>query len=127
MALTCIEHPEDAVVEIRLHGRVTPEEYSAIINKMQTSIDAHGTIKFIEIIDDVTGVDPATDRNGETFDLRNFRRASRIAVVSDGPDIGPVSKTAGTLLPTRLRMFDKAHLEEARAWIRAPELVEVSA
>jgi hypothetical protein len=119
MTLSYEEHAEDKIVEIRLDGRVTREDYDACVGRMQTFIDTHGTVKLVEIIDRFSGFDPSTIWEGIKFDFRNIRHISHVAVVSDIGWISPMSKAAGALISTQLRTFDMAHLDDARAWVRS--------
>lgn len=118
MTMTYIEHPDDAIVEIRLDGRVTREDYDAIIDKLQAFIDAQGTIKLIEIVDSFTGFDPSTIWSGLKFDIRNIRHVSHVAVVSDIGWMGPAAKAAGAVITSDVRTFDMDELDEAWAWLR---------
>ncbi|MFY9210127.1 MAG: STAS/SEC14 domain-containing protein [Aestuariivita sp.] len=121
MTMTYAEYPEDALVEIRLDGRVTREDYEACIDKMQSFIDTHGTVKMVEIIDSFSGFDPSVIWDGMKFDMRNIKHFSHVAVVSDLGWVSPAAKAAGAFISTKLRMFDLAHLEDARAWLRNPD------
>lgn len=118
MTLEYAEFAQDKVVELRLDGRVTREEYDGCINKLQDFIDTNGTVKLVEIVDSFTGFDPSTIWEGIKFDFRNIKHISHVAVVSDIGWISPASKAAGALISTQLRTFDMEHLEEARTWVR---------
>lgn len=118
MTLEYTEFPDDKVVEIRLDGRITREDYDGCIDKLQSFIDTHGTVKLIEIIDSFTGFDPSTIWEGIKFDFRNIKHISHVAVVSDIGWISPASKAAGALISTQLRTFDMEHLDQARTWVR---------
>lgn len=119
MTLGYTEYADDIVVEVRLDGRINRDEYDACIEKLQDFIDAHGTIRMVEIIDSFTGFDPSTLWEGLKFDFRNIKHISHVAVVSDIGWISPASKAAGALISTQLRTFDTAHLGAAREWVRA--------
>lgn len=118
MSLTYTEYPDDAIVEIRVEGHLTREDYDAVIEPLQDFIDAHGTIKLIEIIDSFTGFDPSTVWAGMKFDFRNIRHVSHVAVVSDIGWMGPVAKAAGAVISSDVRTFDMDELDAARAWVR---------
>lgn len=116
-----VQYSEDAdekIVELTVSGRVTREDYDAVIDRMQGFIDAHGTVKLIEVIESLEGFDPAVIWPGIKFDFKNLRHISHVAVVSDIGWIGPLSKAAGALIATKLRTYDAGELEAAREWIR---------
>ena len=118
MTMTYAEYPDDSIVEVRLDGHVTREDYEAIIDKIQTFIDTHGTIRLIEIIDSFTGFDPSTIWSGLKFDFRNIRHVSHIAVVADIGWMGPAAKAAGAVITSDVRTFDMDELDDAWAWLR---------
>jgi hypothetical protein len=114
------ENPDQKSVEIVVEGRVTQDDMEAILPKMQAFIDTHGTVKMVEVVKDFGGFDPSVIWPGIQFDIKNLRHISHVAIVSDIGWISPISKAAGAVMSTRLRTFDMAELEDARAWIREP-------
>jgi len=119
--MTIAYHEDDAtrVAEIRVGGKITAEDYDRAVMPLQDFIDRHGTVKLLEVIDSFGGYDPSIIWEGLKFDFRNVRHISHVAVVSDIGWIGPLSKAAGALLPTKLRTFGMQDLAEARDWIAA--------
>lgn len=117
MTLTYSENPDTKVVEMRVSGRIEKADFDSVIGKLQAFIDTHGTVKFIEVIDDFGGFDPSVMWPGMKFDFKNIPHISHVAVVSDIGWIGPISKAAGALMPTKLRTFHIAELQDARDWI----------
>lgn len=117
MTVTYNEDPTTRVVELTVSGRITRDDYDSVIDRIQTFIDAHDTIKLIEIIESFEGFDPSVIWPGIKFDVKNVRHISHVAVVSDIGWIGPLSKAAGALVSTKLRTFDRDQLDAARAWI----------
>ena len=118
MTLEYTEFPDERLIEIRVAGRLTREDYDSVIGRAQSFIDTHGTIRIVEIIERFEGFDLSTLWDGMKFDFRNIRHVSHVAVVSDTGWISPVSKAAGAFVSTKLRTFDMAHLEDARRWVR---------
>jgi hypothetical protein len=117
MSIGYTEDPRSGTVELTVNGRVTRDDYDSVVDRLQQFIDAHGTIRLIEVIETFEGFDPSVLLPGLKFDMKNIRHISHVAVVSDIGWIGPLSKAAGALLTTRLRTFNLAELPEARAWI----------
>lgn len=121
MPIAYAEDPDHGIVELRVSGRVSRQDYDSVAEPLQRFIDTHGTIRLMEVIESFEGFDPATLLPGLRFDMKNIRHVSHAAVVSDIGWIGPLSKAAGALISTRLRTFDLAQEEAARAWLRTPE------
>lgn len=117
MTVQYFEDPEEGYVELTVSGRVTREDYDAVIDRMQRFIDEYGRMKLIEVIESLEGFDPSVIWPGIKFDFKNLRHISHVAVVSDIGWIGPMSKAAGALISTKLRTYDRDELEAARAWI----------
>lgn len=118
MTVSYAEDPDAKIVELTVSGRITREDYDAVIDRLQAFIDAHGTIRLIETVESMDGFDPSVIWPGIKFDFRNIRHISHVAVVSDIGWIGPASKAAGALISTKLRTFGLDELAEARDWIR---------
>jgi hypothetical protein len=118
--MTISYHEDDATrtAEIVVSGRITAEDYDKAITPMQSFIDRHKTVKLIEVIESFQGFDPWIIWDGIKFDMRNIPHISHVAVVSDIGWIGPMSKAAGALISTKLRIFELSQLDEAREWIK---------
>lgn len=117
MTITYSEDDETRVAEITVSGKITREDYDAAVAPMQAFIDRHGTVKFIEIVESFEGFDPSILWPGIKFDWHNIQHISHVAVVTDIGWMGPMSKAAGALISTKLRVFDMDDVDEARAWI----------
>ena len=72
---------------------------------------------FEEIVESFEGFDPSILWPGIKFDWQNIQHISHVAVVTDIGWMGPMSKAAGALISTKLRVFDMDDVDEARAWI----------
>jgi len=103
---------------IIVSGKVTEEDYRAAVEPMQKFIDKHGKVRFIEVIESFRGFDPSVIWPGMKFDWKNLPHITHVAVVSDLGWIGPLSKTAGYFMSTKLRTFGLDELEEARKWVQ---------
>jgi len=116
-----IRYEEDVATRtatIIVSGKVTEEDYRAAVEPMQKFIDKHGKVRFIEVIESFRGFDPSVIWPGMKFDWKNLPHITHVAVVSDLGWIGPLSKTAGYFMSTKLRTFGLDELEEARKWVQ---------
>lgn len=119
MSVFYTENDASKTAEITVSGHVSAEEYRDVTDRLQAFIDRHDKIRLVEVIESFSGFDPSTIWDGFKFDMRNIPHISHVAVVSDIGWIGPLSKAAGAVVSTKLRTFDMAELEDARAWIQA--------
>ncbi|SMX38984.1 STAS/SEC14 domain-containing protein [Maliponia aquimaris] len=116
-----IEYHEDdaaSVVEFHVTGHISQADYLQIVEQLQAFIDRHGTVRMIEVVQNVPTFDPSILLPGLKFDLRNLRHISHVAVVSDIGWMSPVVKAAGAVISTRMRTFAMQDLDAARAWVR---------
>ncbi|TFH08974.1 MAG: STAS/SEC14 domain-containing protein [Nitrosomonadales bacterium] len=120
------EIPEQKTVEFIIYGKVTKEDFDQISEKLHKFIEAHGTIKLIEVIQSFEGFDPSVIWDGIKFDIQHLRFISHCAVVSDNGWISPISKAAGAFISTKLRTFSLVQLDEARQWLKSPDTSENS-
>ena len=126
MTTTYKEIPEQKTAEIIVDGKVTKEEFDRIAGQLHKFIEAHGTIKFLEVIQNFKGFDPSVIWDGIKFDMQHLRFISHCAVVSDIGWISPISRAAGAFMSTKLRTFSLGQLDEARQWIKSPDTPENS-
>ena len=126
MTMTYKEIPEQKTVEFIVDGKVTKEDFDQISGKLHKFIEAHGTIKLIEVIQAFKGFDPSVIWDGIKFDIQHLRFISHCAVVSDIGWISPISKAAGAFMSTKLRTFSLGQLDEARQWLKSPDTSENS-
>ncbi len=118
MTIRYEEDDASRTATITVSGKVTEEDYRAAVEPMQKFIDKHGKVRFIEVIESFRGFDPSVIWPGMKFDWKNLPHITHVAVVSDLGWIGPLSKTAGYFMSTKLRTFGLDELEEARKWVQ---------
>ena len=121
MACIYTEHKTLPVVEILVDGRVTEHDMDQILPKMEVFIEKHGKVRMVEIIERFEGFDPSTILDGIKFDVKHMTDLTHVAVVTDTPWIGFMTRAAAAVVPLTIRVFDLDALDEARAWIAAPE------
>lgn len=121
MACIYSEHKTLPVVEILVDGRVTEHDMDDILPKMEAFIEKHGKVRMVEIIKHFEGFDPSTILDGIKFDMKYMTSITHVAIVTDTPWIGFMTRAAATVVPLTLRVFGMGVLEDARAWIAAPD------
>ena len=109
--------PETKTFEFTISGKLTSEDFDALAGPLEDFVEEHGKIKLLEIIEDFKGFDPTTFWKGMTFDIKIIPHITHCAVVSDMGWISPLTKAAGAFMATKLRTFDIAELDAARAWL----------
>jgi len=117
MTVRYSEDLQHCVVEIEVDGRVGREDFDAIAPRLEAAITACGTIRLIEIVRRLDGVEASLFRDGLKLDMRVLTKISHCAVVGDIGWLSPVAKAAGAIVSTRLRTFPLAREAAARDWI----------
>ncbi len=109
--------PETKTFELTVSGKITPEDFDALSGPLDAFVKEHDKIKLLEIIEDFQGFDPTMLWKGIKYDIRILPHITHCAVVSDMGWLSPITKAAGAFIGTKLRTFDLAEVEAARAWL----------
>ncbi len=123
MTVTYTEIPEKKRVEFTVGGHISHDDYISVVEPMEKFIEAHGKVQMIEVVESFSGFDPSVLLPGIQFDFKAIPHISHIAIVTDIGWISPISRAVGALLPSRLRVFARDQLDDARAWLDS-ELVD---
>lgn len=117
MAVLYSENPATKTIEVTVNGTLTQQDFDEILPRFEAFMAAHEKIRLIEVVEDLKGADPMLMWQGMKFDFKAIPHISHCAVVSDIPWMSPMAKAAGAFMPMKVRTFDMAQLDEARAWI----------
>jgi hypothetical protein len=113
----------ETIVAVACEGRVTREDYERIlIPRLNEALARHRKVRiYYEISPSFSGFDVGALWEDTKAGLEHLSRWEKMAVVTD---IEWIRMTAGAfrfLMPGRLRVFDTARADEARAWIEAAD------
>lgn len=106
------------VVELEVDGTVEHGEYDAAVAALEAAIARDGKARVVEIVRSFTGMDASLWWHDVTWGFSNISKFARVAVVTDSGWIGPLTRAVAALMPSEVRVFGLADLEEARAWAR---------
>ncbi|GJD50906.1 hypothetical protein OPKNFCMD_3655 [Methylobacterium crusticola] len=118
--LTYEKKPGTDVAEIVVDGTITDQEMTALIAAMQADLDKGGKLKLLEDIRTFKGMEPAAFFKDVRFGLAMMKGISHVAVVSDAQWLRLLAETFGRVSPAQIRVFERARIDEARAWLAAP-------
>lgn len=119
-----IQNLPDDVLGVEFHGKITHEDYiKGLIPAFDKKFAAEGDLRVLSVVmPDFQGFEIAAMWDDATYGLRHWRDISHIAVVCDQPAwIKNSVSLFKPFFPGAVRSFDMAELEQAKAWISAPE------
>lgn len=105
------------IFEFQINGAMTEEEFDQVKQKIEEKIQAHGSVRLIEILEDVSGVEPTSIWRDMKFTSQHMKYFTHVAVVSDISWITWVNKMLEPLTSVNVRSFSLEQLEDARDWI----------
>jgi hypothetical protein len=120
---------EAGYLELTVDGRIDKADYERAIEAIDTLLETHRKIDVTEIVLDVGFIAPEVWWKDIVFHLSHHNFLRRVAVVSDGGWIGPLTRLFAPLYPGAIRTFSVGEIFEARRWAKegdpeAPEAVE---
>jgi hypothetical protein len=108
---------DSPVVEIRVAGTVTDADLKANMVRLTEDLERNGKTRILEVIQDLTGVEPQALWTDVKFGLPLVNKVNRVAVVADQAWIRAVSHIGALFTSAELKIFEPVQLDEARAWI----------
>jgi SpoIIAA-like len=117
-----LEDFPDNVVAVSAIGRVTREDYEAVlIPRVEAAAKRHPKIRcYYEIGADFAGMEPGAVWEDFRVGVEYWTRWERVAAVTDVAWIAHVVNTFRFLIPGQVRVFPTKDMEAARTWVQAP-------
>ncbi|GJD91298.1 MULTISPECIES: STAS/SEC14 domain-containing protein [Methylobacterium] len=115
--LSYTKKPDTNVAEIVVDGKITDAEMDAAMTAMKADLDRGGKLKLLEDIRAFEGMEPAAFFKDPRFGLSMMKSVSHVALVTDAPWLKALAETFNFVSPAQIRVFERARLEEARAWL----------
>lgn len=92
---------------------------NSAIEKMKADLDKGGKLKLLEDIRAFEGMEPAAFFKDPRFGISMMKGVSHVALVTDAQWLKMVAETFSFVSPTQIKVFDRARIDEARAWLSA--------
>lgn len=115
--LTYEKKPKTDYAEIVVEGKISDEEMNAVIEKMKADLDKAGKLKLLEEIRSFEGMEPAAFFKDPRFGLSMMKGVSHVALVTDAQWLRVLAETFKFVSPTQIKVFERARIDEARAWL----------
>jgi hypothetical protein len=116
-------HVEEAihgnVLEVRLTGKLSSEDYARFVPDTETMIHRCGKIRILAILEDFHGWDAGALWKDIQWDARHFNDIERIAIVGEKRWHAWMTGFCKPFTTAGIRYFTHAELAEARKWLSA--------
>jgi hypothetical protein len=109
------------VVAISCKGEITRQDYANVLEPaLDKAMKSHEKIRLLyEVGGDFEGLDAGAAVEDFKLGMQHLTRFDRIAVVTDVPWIGHMTKLFGFLMPGAVRVFSTEDAAKARLWVTA--------
>ncbi len=113
----------DDVLGIEARGEVTGEDYEEVlIPAVQRQLERHAKIRLLYVLGSAFGgYSAAAMWDDAKIGMEHPFSWERIALVTDHDAYRRLAKGFGFMIPGKVRVFDLAELDAARAWISEAE------
>lgn len=117
--------PADALGVVA-SGPITHEDYQKLIPRAEAMM-GKGPVKCLYVLeDDVSEFSPHAIWDDQMFGIKHWRDFSRLALVTDLTWARVAARMFKPFFPAEIRVFAKAQLADAKAWIAAPTEAPIS-
>lgn len=118
------EDAERNYIEIRVSGQVTKEDFLETLEKIKPRMMHWKNIRILEIVENLDGIDGEALLQDIRFAMKNIgllKHFEKAAVVADEKWLRALTRAADPLMRAEVRAYTPEQVEEARAWLLAPE------
>jgi hypothetical protein len=119
MSVEVREVADDKIVEVKLSGKLTTEDYSHFLPVVEAAIQENGKVRMLVIMHDFHGWTAGALWEDVKFDWRHFRDIERLALVGEKRWESGMAVFCKPFTTATVKYFDHTRLEEARQWITA--------
>lgn len=105
------------VLEVRVSEKLTHADYEAFVPEFERLVRQHGKIRVLFEMSDFHGWDAAALWDDIKLDMSHFGHIEKIAMVGDRRWEQWMATVCKPFTTATIRYFDRADLEQARAWV----------
>ena len=120
MSVKVSEDAAGKIIEVELEGKLTKEDYETFVPITEDKIKEHGKIRILVVMHDFHGWDAGALWEDTKFDLKHFNDIERLAIVGETKWEKGMAVFCRPFITAKIKYFDHADLEQARAWIQTP-------
>lgn len=119
MAIQLKENDGGTMLEAQVEGKLTHDDYQQFAPKFEQLLKAHGKLSVLFEMVNFHGWEAAALWDDVKFDVKHFSDLKRVAMVGDQKWEKGMSVFCRPFTTAQIRYFDRARIEEARAWLRS--------
>lgn len=117
MATQLAEKNGGKVLEVRVSGKLTHEDYQHFVPAFERFVMRHGKIRVLFEMTDFHGWEAAALWDDIEFDVKHFSDIERLALVGDKQWEKGMSVFCRPFTTATIRYFDHGAIENARVWL----------
>lgn len=117
MAVQLNEKDRGEVLEVHVTGKLSASDYRQLVPVFERLVEKNGKIKVLFDMRDFHGWEAGALWEDIKFDLKHFADIDRLAMVGEKRWQKGMSQFCRPFTTAKIRYFDHAAVEEARAWV----------
>jgi hypothetical protein len=117
MAIELAEIADGKTLEVKISGKLTSEDYSHFVPKVDALIENQGKIKFLFIMHDFHGWEIGAVWEDIKFDTTHFSKIDKIAMVGEKVWEKWMSVICKPFTTSSIKYFDASEIDAARQWL----------
>lgn len=112
-----ITRTEGNLIRITVSGKLTEEDYDALIPAWEQTIAQHGSMRMLMIMHDFSGWEPGAAWDDLRFEITHASQVERVALVGEKTWQKWMIKIGSLFAADHVKYFDHAQLAEAERWV----------
>ena len=116
--LTLQEDAGGKILNLKIEGKLTKEDYQKFVPKVEDLIKKYGKIRILMEMDGFHGWEMGALWEDIKFDVKHFRDIERLAMVGDSKWEAGMALFCKPFTTAKIKYFDAAKADEAGKWIR---------
>jgi hypothetical protein len=117
MAIQVNERNATKVMAVRVSGKLAKEDYESFVPEFERLVKQHGKIRVLFEMVDFHGWKAGALWQDLKFEFKHFSDIERLAMVGDKKWEKGMSVFCKPFTTAKIRYFDLARINEARAWL----------
>jgi hypothetical protein len=111
--------PEEGnLIRVIVSGKLTQEDYEALIPSWEQTIARHGSMRMLFVMENFDGWEPGAAWDDLGFDATHARKVEKVAAVGERAWQKWLMKLGSIFVRDDVKYFDSSQLSEAERWIR---------